>query len=58
METASAERDLDRLVERRHDPEDGAEMLEPSYLESVRRFNAARREENRWAGQLSSGALG
>ena len=47
---ATVDRDLDRLIsklasqDRRPDPDE----LEPSYLESVRRYNARRREQNRW----------
>lgn len=45
------EKDLDRLIEKRHDPRDGDALLEPTYAESVRRFNARREEECRseWA---------
>ena len=47
----SVERELDRLITKRHDPHDGDALLEPSYAESVRRYNgkvqAALREE--WA---------
>jgi hypothetical protein len=43
----AVEKDLDRLIERRHDPRDGETFLEPSYLESVRRYNAGRGEEHR-----------
>ena len=42
-----ADRELKRLLERRHDPRDGEALLEPSYAESVRRYNARREEENR-----------
>ena len=42
-----ADRELDRLITRRHDPRDGDALLEPTYAESVRRFNARREEENR-----------
>ena len=44
-----AEREMDRLIERRHDPRDGAEMLDPGYAGSARRYDARRREENREA---------
>ncbi len=50
-ETASerADIELDRLITKRYDPRDGDALLEPSYAESVRRYNgkvqAARREE-------------
>ena len=40
-----ADRELDRLITKRHDPRDGGALLEPSYAESVRRYNARRREE-------------
>ena len=48
----AAEREMDMLMERRHDPGDGAEMQDPGYIESVRRFNSRRREEQReaWRG--------
>jgi hypothetical protein len=42
-----ADRELERLLERRHDHRDGDALLEPSYAESVRRYNARREEENR-----------
>lgn len=46
-----ADIELNRLITKRHLPDDGAEMLEPSYAASVRRYNAKRQEENRaaWA---------
>ncbi len=53
MDIASerAGRELDRLITKRHDPRDGDALLEPTYAESVRRYNrklqAALREE--WA---------
>ena len=43
----SVERELDRLITKRHDPRDGDALLEPSYAESVRRYNSRREEENR-----------
>ncbi len=43
------EKDLDRLIEKRHDQRDGEALLEPTYAESVRRFNARQQEENRQA---------
>jgi hypothetical protein len=42
-----ADRELERLITKRHDPRDGDALLEPSYAESVRRYNARREEENR-----------
>ena len=46
-----ADLELDRLITKRYDPRDGDALLEPSYAESVRRYNgkvqAALREE--WA---------
>lgn len=53
METASAEREQGRLgnLERRHDPRDGAEMLDPDYAASARRYHERLREENRAAWQ-------
>ena len=42
-----ADRELDRLVTKRHDSRDGDALLEPTYAESVRRYNAQREEENR-----------
>ncbi len=44
---ARADRELDRLITKRYDPHDGDALLEPSYAESVRRYNARREEENR-----------
>ena len=41
-----ADRELDRLITKRHDRRDGDALLEPSYAASVRRFNAKLREEN------------
>jgi hypothetical protein len=43
----SVERELDRLITKRHDPHDGDALFEPTYAESVRRYNARREEENR-----------
>lgn len=40
--------DLDRLIERRAPREPDVDEREPSYLESVRRFNARRRNEDLW----------
>jgi hypothetical protein len=40
---------LSRLIEKRHDPRDGDALLEPSYAASVRRYNATREAESRWA---------
>ena len=39
---------LDKLIERRSSSNLDPDELEPSYAESVRRFNARRREVNRW----------
>jgi hypothetical protein len=39
---------LDKLIERRSSSNPDPDELEPSYAESVRRFNARRREVNRW----------
>ena len=41
-----ADIELEKLITKRHDPRDGDALLEPTYAESVRRFNA-RQEENR-----------
>ena len=40
--------DLDRLIERRASSDPDPDMLEPSYAESVRRYNARRRNEALW----------
>ena len=42
-----ADRELERLITKRHDPRDGDALLEPSYGESVRRYQRRREEENR-----------
>jgi hypothetical protein len=42
-----ADIELDRLITKRHDPRDGDILLEPTYAESVRRYNARREDENR-----------
>jgi hypothetical protein len=42
-----ADRELEKLITKRHDPRDGDALLEPSYAESARRYNARREEENR-----------
>jgi hypothetical protein len=42
-----ADIELDRLITKRHDPHDGDALLEPTYAESVRRYNARREEEHR-----------
>ena len=42
-----ADRELDRLITKRHDPRDGDALLDPSYAESVRCYNARLQEENR-----------
>jgi hypothetical protein len=41
------EGELDRLITKRHDPRDSDALLEPSYAESVRHYNARREEEHR-----------
>ena len=41
------DRELERLIVKRHDPRDGDALLEPTYAESVRRYNARREEEHR-----------
>ena len=43
---ARADRELDRLITKRYDPRDGDALVEPSYAESVRRYNARRQQEN------------
>ncbi len=43
------DRELSRLIERRADNNPDPDELEPGYVESVRRFNARIREENRQA---------
>ncbi len=49
--TDSVDTELDRLISRRAstDHRTSADELEPSYLESARRFNARRRDLNRAA---------
>jgi hypothetical protein len=42
-----ADRELERLLERRYDPRDGEALLEPTYAESVRRYNAKLQAANR-----------
>ena len=42
-----ADRELEKLITKRHDPRGGDALLEPTYAESVRRYNARREEENR-----------
>ena len=42
-----ADIELNRLITNRNDPRDGEALLEPTYAESVRRYNARRQEENR-----------
>ncbi len=51
MRADTVDADLDRLISRRAstDHRTSADELEPSYLESVRRFNARVRAENRAA---------
>ena len=41
-----ADRELENLLVKRHNARDGDALLEPSYQESVNRFNAKLREEN------------
>ncbi len=43
------DRELSRLIERRAESNPDPDELEPGYVESVQRFNARRREENRAA---------
>ena len=47
---ATVDRDLDRLISKlaSQDRRPDLDELEPSYLESVRRYNTQRREQNRW----------
>jgi hypothetical protein len=40
---------LHRLIERRAGKEPDPDELEPSYAESVRRYHARLRDQNRWA---------
>jgi hypothetical protein len=42
-----ADRELEKLITKRHDSRDGDALLEPSYAESVCRYNARREEEAR-----------
>ena len=42
-----ADRELEKLITRRFGPRDGDALLEPTYAESVRRYNRQREEENR-----------
>lgn len=49
MEAISAEKELGRLIERRHDPRDGAEMEDPAYVASAERYHERLRRENREA---------
>jgi hypothetical protein len=46
-----ADIELDRLITKRHAPRDGGALLEPSYAESVRRYNTRVQAELRehWA---------
>jgi hypothetical protein len=51
--TEAADAELMRMIERRsREGEEDPDELEPLYMESVRRYNARRREENRraWCG--------
>jgi hypothetical protein len=43
------EAELNRLIEKRSSREADPDELEPSYAESVRRYNARQQEENRQA---------
>ena len=45
---AMVEKELDALIRRRGAKTPDLVEVEPSYLESVARYNARRREENRW----------
>ncbi len=47
MDTVEGE--LSRLIERRAATEPDPDELEPSYVESVRRYHARQRDQNRWA---------
>jgi hypothetical protein len=48
MDTSErADIELEKLITKRHDPRDGDALLEPTYAESVRRYNERRQEENR-----------
>lgn len=42
-----ADRELDRLITKRYDPHDGDALLEPTFAESIRRYNTRREEDNR-----------
>ena len=42
-----ADRELEKLITKRHAPRDGDALLEPSYAESVRRYHRRRAEEHR-----------
>ncbi len=42
-----ADCELEKLITKRYDPRDGDVLLEPTYAESVRRYNARRAEEHR-----------
>jgi hypothetical protein len=46
-----ADLELGRLITKRHDPRDGDALLEPTYAESVRRYNTRVQAELReqWA---------
>ncbi len=43
--------ELEKLITKRRGPRDGDALLEPTYAESVRRYNERRQEEHRseWA---------
>ena len=43
-----AERELDRMIERRSDGAPDPDELEPSYAESVRRYREKERREHLW----------
>jgi hypothetical protein len=42
-----ADLELEKLITKRNDPRDGDALLEPTYAESVRRYNARQEEANR-----------
>jgi hypothetical protein len=47
LHTETMDRELDRLAEKRSGVEPDADELEPTYAESVRRFNERARQERR-----------
>ena len=42
------EKELDALIRRRGDKTPDPDEIEPGYIESVKRYNAQRRQANRW----------